>query len=459
VTKASAVQKLAHKLSPFDVFLLTMSALSPALSVFVMGGGVLKLAGTGAAIAFLAGALAAIIWAVVYAELGSAFPHAGGEYAGVARTLGLGAGFLDVITYVMSVPASLAVGSVGFTAYMRFIWPDLPIQSTAALTLACVGAIGILNIRTNVWITGIFLAVEFLALIILAGAGFLHPVRDLAEVILSPQVMTDGTLQSTPLSILALAAVTGGYATVGGNQAINFGEEMDTPRKDLGPVILWACLIGAVFIAGSMIAVSLSARDLEAMLSAESPLSAFLSDRTSPMIATMVSLGVAGAIFNSLLASVLQQSRFVFSLSRDGLWPDRLNQQLTKIHPSFKSPWIATMALCAVSIPLCFLSERTLLILLSSVVLFNLALVSMGNLIGRAKGLTGVDSFRTILYPLFPILGLILAAIFGLSDWFDIDAGRPSLLLYIAVLVLAGFYFKFVLSKRRIRWSVIDPDA
>jgi amino acid transporter len=204
MTQASGIQKLAHKLSPFDVFLLTMSALSPALSVFVMGGGVLKLAGTGAAIAFLAGALAAIIWAVVYAELGSAFPHAGGEYVGVARTLGLGAGFIDIITYVMSVPASLAVGSVGFTTYMRFIWPDFPIQTGAALTLACVGAIGILNIRTNVWITGIFLAVEFLALIILAGAGFLHPVRGLAEVILSPQVMMEGSLQTTPISTLAL---------------------------------------------------------------------------------------------------------------------------------------------------------------------------------------------------------------------------------------------------------------
>jgi hypothetical protein len=53
----------------------------------------------------------------------------------------------------------------------------------------------------------------------------------------------------------------------------------------------------------------------------------------------------------------------------------------------------------------------------------------------------------------------MLAAIFGFSDWYGIDAGRISRLLYIGVLVLAGLYFKNVLSKRRISWSVIDPDA
>jgi amino acid transporter len=82
---ANNSKTFSHRLSGFAVFLITMSALSPALSVFVLGGEVLKLAGTGAAIAFIAGFFIAVIWSMIYAELGSAFPHAGGEYAGISR--------------------------------------------------------------------------------------------------------------------------------------------------------------------------------------------------------------------------------------------------------------------------------------------------------------------------------------------------------------------------------------
>lgn len=80
--------QLHRKLSSFGVLLLTLSCLSPVFSIYGVGSDVLLHAGTGAAGTFICGIGVALIWAVVYAELGSAYPYAGGDYVGVGSVLG-----------------------------------------------------------------------------------------------------------------------------------------------------------------------------------------------------------------------------------------------------------------------------------------------------------------------------------------------------------------------------------
>ena len=78
---------LRRTLRPIDVVVLTLSALSPAASVYITGSGVLHIAGTGAAAAVMAGAVLAVLSSILYAELGAADPHAGGVYRGIAAAL------------------------------------------------------------------------------------------------------------------------------------------------------------------------------------------------------------------------------------------------------------------------------------------------------------------------------------------------------------------------------------
>jgi amino acid transporter len=135
--QAAAPKSLTHRLSASHVFLLTMSTLSPALSVFVYGGEILK--SVGAAIAFPVGILVAVVWGGLYGELGSAFPHAGGEYAGITGTLGASAGFIDIAMLAVVYPVTNALTAVGFTTYLRFLWPGIPVQSTVAVAVAIAG--------------------------------------------------------------------------------------------------------------------------------------------------------------------------------------------------------------------------------------------------------------------------------------------------------------------------------
>src|SRR5471032_867772 len=75
VPGAGDANRLHRKLASFGVLLLTLSCLSPVLSIYGVGSDVLLHAGTGAAGMFICGIGVAVVWAVVYAELGSAYPY------------------------------------------------------------------------------------------------------------------------------------------------------------------------------------------------------------------------------------------------------------------------------------------------------------------------------------------------------------------------------------------------
>ena len=99
----TATTRLHRKLSAFDTLLLTLSCLSPVFSVYGPGSDVLQRTGTGAAALFLIGVGVAAIWGVVYAELGSAYPYAGGDYVGVGSILGPAAGFVCLALWALTV--------------------------------------------------------------------------------------------------------------------------------------------------------------------------------------------------------------------------------------------------------------------------------------------------------------------------------------------------------------------
>src|SRR2546428_660323 len=94
ITAAQPTPRLRRGLRVLGALLITLSAITPASSVFIIAPGVMQQAGTGAIWSFLAAGVVGVFMAFVYAELASAFPLTGGEYAIVGRTLGRLPGFM-----------------------------------------------------------------------------------------------------------------------------------------------------------------------------------------------------------------------------------------------------------------------------------------------------------------------------------------------------------------------------
>src|SRR5579871_4495928 len=88
--------------------------------------------------AWLLGAIVAVADGLVWAELGAAFPRAGGSYAFLREIYGAdGPGnwlsFLYVWQLSFSAPLSIASGCIGLASFLAWFWPDLENAPFAAL--------------------------------------------------------------------------------------------------------------------------------------------------------------------------------------------------------------------------------------------------------------------------------------------------------------------------------------
>lgn len=447
--------QLHRRLSSFGVLLLTLSCLSPVFSIYGVGSDVLQQAGTGAAGLFLIGIGAAVIWAVIYAELGSAYPYAGGDYVGVGTILGPWAGFASLTIWVVTGPTAVAFLAKILAVYISDLMPDVSMNLVTFGALAAALGLALLAVRLSAIVTGIFLGLEMLAVFALIGAGLWHPVRSLESVLAHPIALgAGGSLGPAALGALALASVSAAYATTGGNQAIAFGEELIQPHRHMGNVVMVAGLIGAIATALPIIAVVVGAGDLRSILASPAPLSAFIASVAGPAAGRALSACVALAIFNALIAQIMFVARLYFSCGRDEIFHRRVNVMLATVHQGSGAPRVATLALGGVSALCCLLSTHLLVVFASGLTVYSLALVSIAVLVGRRRRLTGQSGYwRSPLFPMAPFLGLGLSAAFAIADLLDAEAGRPSLLLLGALIGVGCLWYRFVLSKRAGGWA------
>lgn len=448
---------LKRVLSPIGVMLLAFSALSPAFSVYIGGDAVLHLAGTGAAVAFLVGGLAAAILGLLYAEVGAAFPGAGGVYPSLAALLGPLLAFPYIVLLVPIVFAQNAFAALGMADYIRVLVPGLPLLPLAFAGVAAATVIAVLNVRFGAVVTGVFLGIEATALTILTVVAALHPVRGLGELLGHPVMLDHGVLKAPPPFTLALATVSGMWACGGASWGMYFAEEMRDAQRRMGRLIAWTGAIAALTIAGPVIVMLLSVRDPKPMLAAEAPVAAFLSQAGGPAIAGIVSAGVAAAIFNSLVACMLAYSRYLYATGRDGIWPKPMSRVLSYLHPRLHSPLAATLLLAGLSALTCLLGEKAILILVSGNV-SDYLLISIAILVGRRKGVTGTY-FRAPLHPFVPFFGLGVTAMAIVADWLDPGAGRPSVILLISLFLAALAYYQLRLRQVSKGWLIISEGV
>jgi amino acid transporter len=455
---AAASSPFLKSLGPLGIMMLTLSALSPVASVYISGNDILHLAGTGAALAFVLGGLIAAALALLYAELGAAFPGAGAVYPSIAGALGPGFAFpLLVVSAVLS-PASVAFTAVGLASYVQVLVPGAPALPIEFGSIALATLIAVANIKTGAWVTGVFLVIEMLALLLLTGVAAVHPTRPLGEVLIHPVALSaGGGLKPTSLATLALATVAGAWSCAGASWAMYFAEEMKEARRAIGRVIAWAGLIASLTIAIPIVVVVMSAADLKAVLGSPAPLATYLARTGGPAIGLLVSLGVIAAIFNNMIAVSLGLGRFLFATGRDRVWPKPVNRLLTVMHPSWRSPIAATVLLGVLGAAACLAGERALIIILSGEV-FSTLLISLAVLIGRRHGRVGAF-FRSPAYPLVPLFGLAIWAASAASDYLDEKAGRPSMILLSSVFLGAVAYYLLRLRRSAGGWRVHEAPA
>jgi amino acid transporter len=435
---------------------ITLSGLSPSIGVFVVASDVIHAAGTAAVLCFAAAGVLGLAIGGVYAELASAWPETGGDYTIVGRILGPSAGFamlgLNLFTFSIN-PAVIALGAVG---YLQAVVPGLPTIPTAMALLAFCMAPSILNVRLNAWLTGVFLAVELASLAAVAWLGFTHPVRDALAAGLHPVMLASSHLAPVSLAGLGVGAAAAIYAFDGYGSVVYFGEELHAAPGLMARVVFRALFAGALFMLVPLLAVIGGAPDLQALIADATPVPSFVRQLGGDTLHRVMSLGVALALFNAMLAISLMGGRQLYSSARDQAWPGRISAAVSRLHLTFNSPWVATTVLGVTGVLWCLAPLNVLLIVIGEGTAAIYACMCVAAIRGRS-GAAAHAAWRMPLFPLGPWLALLALFAVGVADLFDAD-GRKGLIATAATVIASVGYYRLSLRLGG-RWAHRGPSA
>jgi amino acid transporter len=441
----------------FGALMITLSGLSPTIGVFVVGADVIHQAGTGAALCFVAAALLGVAMAMVYAELVSAFPETGAEYTIITRTVGPALGFAALGLNLVNFTVAQALSGLGVADYLGDLLPGVPPRGVALALVAGVTVLAVLNVRFNAMLTGVFLVLEIGCLAALSWLGFSHPHRGLAQVIAHPvALVAGGRLATASLAVMGAAASAAVYAFDGYGGVCSLGEEVrEAPRK-VAAVVFWSLGLAIVFQLTPILAVMVGSPNVRALVSSAQPLPNFIRATGGPTMARAMSVGVAIAIFNAMLALSLLAARQLYATGRDRLWPALLNRAFTRLHPRFRSPWIAALTMGAVSLAWCLAALDFLVTVIATMTVATYVGLCVAVIVGRRRGSTAGGVYRMPFYPLAPVLALIgMSGVLAVS-FADPKEGLPGLLA-TGVVVAASITAYVMLRRNHSSWADRGP--
>ena len=394
------------------------------------------LGGPQALLGWLVALLVTIPDGLVWSELGAAMPGSGGSYVYLREAYGKARygrlmAFLFIWSFILSGPLEIASGYIGFSRYLRYVWPDL----TAAHTFLIATGVGLLNVAllyrrieaigtltVSLWVGTLITTVAVIA----SGAFYF----DSAIAFDFPPGAFDFSIGF--LLGLGAASRVGIYDFLGYYDICYIGDEV----RDPGRVIPRSILISIVAVALIYIAINLSIIGVvpwrtfvpaEAHPESEFIVSTFMERLYGPKVATVFTFLILWTAFGSVFALLLGYSRIPFAAARDGYFFSVFG----RLHPTKQFPHVSLVvlgviaAICAL-LPLGFVIDA----LITTRIIVQFVGQVFAVMLLRARRPDMPRPFRMWLYPL-PAFVALAGWIFLLltSGWRLIALGVGTLLL------------------------------
>ena len=186
------------------------------------------------ALLWIAGGIASLCGALVYAELSGRFPETGGEYRFLERAYGGGASFVFAW-------ARMTVVQTGAIAAVAFVFGDYAQQILtlgahggaiyAALAVAALTAVNLAGTPHGKWLQKLLSATLFIALAAVALAGIFGPGAPAAAAVAAP---SGGALG---LAMIFVLLTYGGW-----NEAAYIAGEVHEPRRNMVRILVGGIL-------------------------------------------------------------------------------------------------------------------------------------------------------------------------------------------------------------------------
>jgi len=363
--------------------------------------------------AWVLGAAIAVADGLVWAELGAAFPRAGGSYAFLREIYGPErAGnwlsFLYVWQLSFSAPLAIASGCIGLSSFLGWFWPGLeqaPVAGLPALHYANFAAAGTCLLVTALLYRNLS-SITRLAWVLFAGV-----LAAIAGVIVSGFVNTAGGWQMLASPAQPLAAALGGLAQAtllttycywGYYNICFLGGEVRRPERTIPRAILLSVLFVSAFYVAMNLAALPSMRDAAAHVAAGETVRLQLvadiaKSAFGPLAGRLMAALIVWTAFGSVFSLLLGYSRVPYAAARDGNY----FRFLDAVHPKHGIPHRSLAALGLVAAGFCFFSlAQVITMLVITRILLQFFLQQAGVMLLRVQRPELARPFRMPLYPL-----------------------------------------------------------
>jgi basic amino acid/polyamine antiporter, APA family len=317
--------QLERRLGTADAVVMGLGSMVGA-GVFAALAPAAAAAGNGLLIGLAGAAVVAYFNATSTARCAARYPESGGAYVYGRERLGEFWGYLAGWGFVVGKTASCAAIALVVGSYA---WPARS-HVIAVVAVIALTALNCTGIQKSLRVTRIIVTVVLAALTGVAVVAMTSPHTDFGRIATGAGAGVHGVLQATGLLFFAFA----GYARIA-----TLGEEVRDPARTIPraiPVALGIALIVYAVVAVALLAVLGSPQLAQSAAPVADAVRAAGVVGCEPVVRAVAVLAALG----SLLSLILGVSRTTFAMARDHFLP----QQLSAVHPTFKTPYRAEIA-------------------------------------------------------------------------------------------------------------------
>jgi APA family basic amino acid/polyamine antiporter len=403
--------------------------------------------------AWIIGGLIVLCGAFCYAELGAAFPQAGGPYVYLNRGLGPLWGFLfGWMSSFLERPVAMATLSAGFLRFVGFLFPVVAVpmftwhlgnydftftaaQPLAALVVVAVTAVNYLSVRLGGAIQVVLTSLKMGTIAIIVVAGVLYGKHAAISTAAPVKHLGVGTISG-----LLTALVPAMWAYNGFNDLGDVGEEIAHPQKNIPRAIL----LGLLTVAGLYLlanVVYFRTLPFAALAQSQHVASDVVQSFAGSRGAVWLTVAMAISALGALHVVVLTGARIPYAMARDGVFFPFAR----RIHPTFRTPGGALIFLGTVAALLALsgtYEELYSLFVFAVWIFFALTAIALFRLRKTEPGLP--RPYRALGHPWTTLIFLAAAVALTVNLWM-VRSVRSSLGLAV---ILAGVPFYYHWRRR-----------
>lgn len=406
--------------------------------------------------AWVAGAILSFVDAMIWSELGAAFPMAGGSYNFLKEAYGKhSAGklfsFLFVWQTMIQAPLVIASAAIGFAAYFGYMVPLTNVTSKIVsggvviliiiLLYRKIDAIG--KISMLLWM-GVIVTIGWIIYGGIANGNFASPIIHINDGLHIGNVFSMLNMHTNYALVAALgaASVKTVYSYLGYYNVCHLGGEIINPAKNI-PRSMFLSITGITLLYLAMNISVVSVVPWQQAKDSEFVVSVFFQKIAGNGAATVGTCLILWVAFASVFSATLGYSRIPYAAAADGAF----FPVFAKLHPTKNFPYVSLLFLGGAAFIF------SLLFKLSEVISAILAMRILVQFIGQGVGLLLLRRRKKqqdfpYRMPLFPLPVYIAIAI-----WLFILVSTGVTMIVSGLTVIAsGVVVYFIKAKLKNDW-------